>query len=119
MKTDFDGLYGKTIAACRGEIQPGVSKTDVNRRAAKTIVRIIVSALQDAMKYELVGGRELINFDQPERIKILAARLSPEQAAEKVFEASRSIHLIDCSVNERLIFEQLLLNLTTSDKMPV
>ena len=71
------------------------------------------------MKYELIGGRELINFDQPEQIKILAARLSPEQAAEKVFEASRSIHLIDCSVNERLIFEQLLLNLTTSDKMPV
>lgn len=109
----------KAIAAVWTELDENTSKKDINRRAAKTLVQIIISALHDTMTSNLSGSRNLINFDQKELITKLAKRLGPEEAAEKIADACRTMRWIESAVNERLIFEQLLLNLAVSDKIKV
>ena len=61
----------------------------------------------------------LINFDQKNQIKKLSSSYDPESSAEKIALCYKTINWIDSAVNEKLIFEQLLLNLATSDKMKV
>jgi len=109
----------KKIAATWSKLDSATSKTDINRRAAKTLTQIIISALHDAMKLNVTPEKTLINFDQKEQIEKLANRFDAEQAAEKIADAYETIRWIDASVNEKLIFEQLLLNLAVSDRMKV
>lgn len=109
----------KEIAAIWYKLDSATSKTDINRRAAKTLIRIIISALYDAMRLNVTGDKKLINFDQKEQIKKLAERFGPEAASEKIVNAYETMRWIDSAVNEKLIFEQLLLDLTVSDRMKV
>jgi DNA polymerase-3 subunit delta' len=109
----------KKIAATWGDIEETTSEKDINRRAQKTLVQIVVSALHDAMKLNIAGPREIVNSDQPEQIKSIADRFSAEQSAEKIADAYKTMHWIESSVNEKLIFEQLLLNLADSDTIRV
>ena len=109
----------KRIATAWAELNDATSRTDINRRAAKTLVRIIISALYDAMKLNITADNGIINFDQKEQIKKLTERFDPEQSAEKIVDAYKILQWIDASVNEKLIFEQLLLNLAVSDKIQV
>ena len=109
----------KRIATIWCKIDNTTSKTDINRRAAKALLQIIISALHDAMKLNITEPGKIINFDQKEQIEKLAERLEPEQSAEKIADAYKTLRWIDSSVNERLIFEQLLLNLAVSAKMKV
>ena len=78
---------------------------------------MIISALQDAMKSDFAEFGQIINSDQPEQIKKLARRLTPKESADKIAGCFEALGWIEASVNERLIFEQLLLNLAISDKM--
>jgi DNA polymerase-3 subunit delta' len=109
----------KKIAAALEELDEATSKTDLNRRAQKTLIQIIISALHDAMKLNIAGAHDLINYDQTEQIKSIASRFGSEQSAEKIADAYKTIHWIESSVNEKLIFEQLLLNLVVSDRIKV
>ncbi len=109
----------KKIAAVWAELDKNTSKKDINRRAAKTLVQVIISALHDTMTLNLSGSQNLINFDQKEQIKKLAQHLGPEEAAEKIADAYQTMRWIESAVNERLIFEQLLLNLAVSDKIKI
>ena len=109
----------KKIAAAWTKLETDTSKTDINRRAHKTLVQIIISALYDAMKLNVTPDKDIINFDQKEQIKKLAGRFDPEEAAEKIADCYKTIRWIDASVNEKLIFEQLLLNLAVSDRIKV
>ena len=95
------------------------SKTDINRKTAKTLVQIIISALYDAMKLTATGDNNIINFDQTKQVEKIARRFSPEKAAEKIADMHMSLRWIDSAVNEKLIFEQLLLNLAASDTIGV
>jgi len=99
------------------KLDEAVSKTDIRRRAAKTLVRIVISAFHDAMKLNFTSAKNFINFDQPQQIKKLAGRFDPTNAAEKIIDAYKTMRWIDSAVNEKLVFEQLLLNLPFSDKM--
>ena len=110
---------GKGIAAASAKLEAATSKTDINRRASKTLIRIVISALQDAMKLGLEADKDIINFDQKEKITKLAGRFSAEQIAGKISDCYEALRWIDASVNEKLIFEQLLLNLAVSDTMKV
>jgi len=83
------------------------------------LTRTIISALYDVMKLNITPAKEAINFDQKELIEKLAARFDPEQSAEKISGCYRMMRWIESSVNEKLIFEQLLLNLADSDKIRV
>jgi len=109
----------KKIAAVWADLDTTTSKTDINRRAAKTLIQMTISALHDAMKLNVTPTREAVNFDQEEQIKQLAARFDAERSAQKISECYRMLHWIESSVNERLIFEQLLLSLADSDTMRV
>ena len=109
----------REIAKFWGQLDDATSTKDINRRSHKVILQIIISALTDAMKFGIVKPQDIINFDQQDKIGNLAARLAPEQAAEKIADAYKLMQWVDASVNDRLIFEQLLLNLAVSDIMNV
>ncbi len=109
----------KTISAVWVDLDKAISKKDVNRRAMKTIVQIFISALYDAMNLHVTPKKEAINFDQKDKIKKLAGRFDAELAAEKISDCYKVMHWIESSVNERLIFEHLLLNLVESDRISV
>jgi DNA polymerase-3 subunit delta' len=109
----------KKIAAEWADLDKATSKTDINRRAMKIIVRIIISALHDAMNLNVTRAKEPVNFDQKEQIEKLAARFGAEPAAEKISDCYRVLRWIESSVNEKLIFEQLLLSLADSDTIQV
>jgi hypothetical protein len=91
------------------------SKTDINRRAQKTLVQIVISALRDAIQLNLAGTEKIINFDQEGQIKKLAGRFEAELSAEKIDDCYETLRWIESSVNEKLIFDHLLLNLAVSD----
>jgi hypothetical protein len=69
------------------------------------------------MLANVAANGNLVNFDQPEQIKKIALRFNPEQAAQKIAECFKTLHYLESSVNERLILEQLLLNLAETDKI--
>jgi DNA polymerase-3 subunit delta' len=110
---------GKKISTIWADLHEATSRTDVNRRAQKTLVQIIISALHDAMQLNVTPAKGLINFDQEGRIQRLAGRFNPEQAAEKINDCYKTLRWIESGVNEKLIFDQLLLNLTASGKIKV
>ena len=109
----------KKIAAEWTNLDKATSKTDINRRAMKFIVRIVISALYDAMNLNVTRSKEPVNFDQKELIEKLAGRFNVELAAEKISDCYRVLRWIESSVNEKLIFEQLLLSLADSDTIRV
>jgi DNA polymerase-3 subunit delta' len=109
----------KRIAAAWADLDKTTSRKDINRRAAKTLVQMVISALHDVMRLNVTPAGESVNFDQKEQIGRLAARFDAELAAEKISECYRMLLWIESSVNERLIFEHLLLSLADSDTMRV
>ncbi len=111
---------GKNIAAVWAELDVTTSKKDINRRTSKTLIRIVISVLHDAMKLGIEDDyKNIVNFDQKEKIKKMAERFGPEQAAEKIDQCYETLRWIDASVNEKLIFEQLLLSLAVFDTIKV
>ena len=103
----------KRIAAIWSKLEKKVSKTDINRRGAKAVIGVIVSALHDAMKLNIDQQMEMINFDQKEKIKTIASRFDTELLAERIVKACESVRWIESNVNEKLIFEQLLLSIAS------
>jgi len=71
------------------------------------------------MKAEITGLEKAINSDQKQQINAIKSLFTPDQASEKVSELHKSLEWLEASVNEKLIFEQLLLNLADFDKMSV
>lgn len=109
----------KNIAASWAELEKNTSKTDINRRTQKILIRMAISALHDAMRLNLTEAEKIINLDQNPQIKALARRLDPPLAAQKISDCYQTIRWIESSVNEKLVFDQLLLNLAVSDTMQV
>jgi DNA polymerase-3 subunit delta' len=109
----------RRIAAAWSSIDKDTSKTDINRRAQKTFIQIIVSVLYDVMRINVIKDQEIINFDQQEQVKKLAGRFDSGQAGQSIAHCYRTLRWIDSSVNEKLVFEQLLLKLVDSDIIKV
>ena len=109
----------KRIATVWADLDKNTSKTDINRRAAGTLLRMIILNLHDAMIFGAGAVDETIGRDQINSIKKLAGRYDAERAAEMIADCYRMLHWIESNVNEKLIFEQLLLSLADSAKMPV
>jgi DNA polymerase-3 subunit delta' len=107
----------KQIATGWADLDKATSKSDLTRRANKTLVQIILAALRDVTIVHLAAGRALINADQAEPINKLARRLAPEEAMEAVSEGYEMLRWLEDNVNERLIFERLLLRLARSTIM--
>ncbi len=109
----------KKIANIWADIDKTTSKTDINRRVNKTFVKVVISALHDAMKLNISENYEITNFDQKEQIRKLAGRFDSETLAEKISDCYMTQEWIESSVNEKLVFEHLLLNIINSDKIQV
>jgi len=104
----------KEIATAWANLDKTVSKTDLGRRAQKTVIQVVLSAFHDAMMVNVAPDHVLIHADQDQEIARLASRLDPEQAARCIDEAYEALRWIDANVNEKLIFERLLLRLAPS-----
>jgi len=111
--------YSRQIAAAWAKLDTATSKADLNRRAQKSILQIIISALHDAMLLDVEPDKPAVNFDQSGQIAALARRFDPETAAAKIADCYRTIRWAEAAVNEKLLFEQMLLNLADSDTIRV
>ncbi|MBN1795896.1 MAG: AAA family ATPase [Sedimentisphaerales bacterium] len=104
----------KSLTDTWSKIESDTSDKDIKRKATCTILEIVISALRDAMKLNMDENAKLINADQKQIIAKLAKKFDPELAAKKISDCYRCIRYIEASVNEKLLFEQLLLNLADS-----
>ena len=94
------------------EIFGDISSSDLNRRALKFILRVLMSVFSDAMKLALDSdSKYLVNEDQKNLISIIAQLYGAENSVLCVKKAYESMQWVDASVNERLIFDEILLKL--------
>jgi len=105
----------KKISGAWAENQPNVSKKDINRRTQTGLIRMIIAVLDDAMKMNAGNDAEFTNSDQRSEVETLAARFDAEDLAEKIGKAYESMQWVQRSVNEKLIFEELLLSYAGCD----
>lgn len=104
----------KAISSAWSQKDASTSKTDITRRAQKGLIEMVVGAFSDVMKLNIDSGAELINSDQMGEISALAGKFDSEQAAERISKAAENIRWVESSVNEKLIFEELLLSIADS-----
>jgi DNA polymerase-3 subunit delta' len=109
------GKTAKKIAAAWTEVLDTVSATDINRRAQKGLIRMAACLFSDVIKLDSGQPDALANLDQPGPVHAMARKIDTETAARHVELCYRMHKWVDSSVNEKLIFEQLLLNLANSD----
>jgi DNA polymerase-3 subunit delta' len=105
----------RKIAEVWTGLEKNASKSDINRRAQKTLIQIIISALYDVMTLNVAPAKHFFNFDQKQHIAKLAVRFETDQAAMKIADCYKALRWIEAGVNEKLIFEHLLLCLVNSD----
>ena len=102
----------KLINKGLSEIFGDISSSDINRRALKFILRVIMCVFSDSMKLSLNGDDgSLVNEDQKDMISAVARQYGAENSILCVQKAYESIQWVDSSVNERLIFDEILLKL--------
>lgn len=94
------------------KIKTEASKSDINRQVKKTFVQIAVSALSDAMKQ--AAEQKMVNFDQPRQVQVIGQNRKPEKCAELIEDCFETSRFIEASVNEKLVFERLLINFANS-----
>ena len=114
-QADWMSKAAKQIAAAWTAKLDNVSTTDINRRAQKGLIQMVTLALDDALRLNAGADQRLVNRDQMAVIRRLADKYEPETLSLLVARMYELCHWVDASVNEKLIFEQLLLNLTQSD----
>ncbi len=102
----------KQISAAWSEIEGDVSKKDITRRAQKGLLQMITAVFTDVMRSALDGEAVLVNSDQAKLIEGMQQQFDPEKAAEQVDVIAEKARWIDANVNEKLIFDELLLNLS-------
>jgi DNA polymerase III delta' subunit len=108
-------LSARLIGSSLGKISGDVSTTDLNRRGQKLMLQIILWSISDAMKLSLGIRENLVNADQIAVIEKLAEKLGTDRAGELISLIYQKMQWIEDSVNEKLIFEGLLLNLAGLD----
>ncbi len=112
-------LMSKSISSVWADLEENTSKTDINRRVQKQLVKMIIAVFSDVMKINIGLDTELINADQYHQLTKLTEHIDAELAAEFIEKAYKTMRWIDSSVNEKLIFEELLLNLVKYDSIQV
>jgi hypothetical protein len=71
---------------------------------------MITAAFGDAMQLGIGRSETLVNSDQKLQIEKLAEKNDPEELAEKIANVYQKAKWVESNVNEKLIFEELLLN---------
>ncbi len=99
----------KRLAEAWALVESETSKTDLTRRAQKTVVMILITLWDDAMRNGLTAGEPPVHLDQRGEIEVLGRQLSREAAADRVALGYEALGRIEAGVNEKLVFEWLLL----------
>ena len=110
---DFAGwlsVTAKEITQNWIKAQDKISKSDITRRVQRGLITMIIAATSDAMKLNTAGEAVLTNASQARGIETLAKKLPAQKCAEFIVQTYEMLKWIDASVNEKLIFEQMLLN---------
>ena len=105
----------KALGQLWSKIAADVSKTDVNRKAHKTYVAIIISVLSDCIRLKESAGKKIVNFELEEKIEKMSQKFTTEQLCLGIRAAYEALERIDSSVNEKLIYHPLLLNVLSTD----
>ena len=116
---EWMGKTAKKISTVWISSSDNVSTTDITRRAQKGLIRMVACLFSDVVRASCDASTAWINQDQQGCVSALAQKMDAETAAVNVELCYRMHRWVDSSVNEKLIFEQLLLNLTNSDILPV
>ena len=90
-------------------------KADLKRRAQKIMLRVMLVALLDTMKVG-AGCKEIINVDQLNEIQEIASHIDPYQASKLLEKINGNITWIDRYVNDKLIFEDILINFAQTQR---
>jgi DNA polymerase III delta' subunit len=99
----------KSLSQTWTQLEPETSKTDLGRRAQAVIIRLIISVYHDVMHMPFSSPDKIINSEQQGDIERLSHVLDPPQAVACVFDGFEALRWIEAGVNERLVFERLLL----------
>lgn len=100
----------KTISSQWAQSQEKISTKDITRMTKKGLLRMITAAFGDAMQLGIGRDCSLVNSDQKQQIEKLAEKNDPEELAEKIANIYQKARWVESNVNEKLIFEELLLN---------
>ena len=100
----------KTISASWTESHEQTSTKDITRMTKKGLLRMITAAFGDAMNFSIGRDETIVNSDQKRQIEKLAERDDSEKLAEKIANIYQKARWVESNVNEKLIFEELLLN---------
>lgn len=109
----------KAVGDAWARQKPNVSTKDLFRTAEKGLLRMVLTLLADLIKITYSEESSLVYSDQIELVRQLSKKINAEEAAEKIINIQKLLGWVDASVNEKLIFERLLLTWTFSDILPV
>jgi DNA polymerase-3 subunit delta' len=101
----------KNIVASWAEKDSQTSKSDLAKRVQKAVAQMMALAFADAMKIEAGIVGDIVNADQQAEIKAIAGRFTAEQAAENIETCFQSTKWVDSYVNEKLVYERMLIEL--------
>ena len=109
----------KQIASGWADLDKATSKSDLTRRAEKTVVQMLIAALHDAMTLPLAGDRRLDQRGPGKADRGIGRPIRPRAGRlEAISDGYEMLRWLEDSVNERLIFDRLLLRLARSTIMP-
>ncbi len=100
----------KTISTQWAQSQENISSKDITRMTKKSLLRMITAAFNDAMQLGIGRDCSFDNREQKQQIKKLAEKNDPEKLAENIANIYQKARWVESNVNEKLIFEELLLN---------
>jgi DNA polymerase III subunit delta' len=100
------------IADALSEQMDVVSKSDIKRRAQKIILKMLLVAAGDIVRFSIGCSEDVINCGQKERIRQLCEQIDVNSAAKLVEKVNESMRWVEAYVNEKLIFEDILLHFT-------
>ncbi len=109
----------KALGKIWEKITPNVSRTDINRRAHKTYITIIISVLSDCIRLKESNDKKIVNFEQEAKIKKMAEKFTTEQLCGRITAAYEALERVDASVNEKLLYHPLLLKVLSFDTIEV
>lgn len=97
------------------KIASQTSKTDINRKAHKTFIAIIISLLSDCLAIKESAGKKIVNFENEEKIRKMSEKFTTEQLCLSTEEAYETLIRLDSNINEKLVYHTLLLKVLNSD----
>ncbi|MFI4912039.1 MAG: ATP-binding protein [Sedimentisphaeraceae bacterium JB056] len=89
-----------------------VSKSDLKRRAQKIMLKMLLVMVTDMIRLSVDGSEDIVNSGQTAQIQQLCTQVDVNTAAKFVEKINSSMRWVDAYVNEKLIFEEILLHFT-------